>query len=155
MAQANTGAVVTDFDRKLAITTMAAGEALEVGDLVGCTEATPPLLYRADANVATAGRNRVLGVCTEAVAAGQYPTIVRSGFVRGLSSLNPGALVFLSETEGAIGQTVGDVDDNGDTQQVVGIAVSATAFLIDIWPPLAITTNGGTGTCVTGYASAA
>lgn len=151
MAQANTGAVVTDYDRKLAITTIKAGAALEVGDLVGCTEATPPLLVLADANEA-AGTGRVMGVCTESVVAGQYPAIVRSGYVRGLTGLSPGKLQFLSGTAGARTETAPTAD--GDTQQVVGLAVSATAFLIDIGPALNIKTNISTAACVNGYAAA-
>lgn len=152
MGQANSGAVVTDYDRTLAITTIKAGVAMEPGDLVGCTEATPPTLVLADANVG-AGTGRVLGVCTESVVAGQYPAIVRSGYVRGLSGLSPGKLQFLSAaTEGARTETAPTSD--GDTQQVVGVAVSASAFLIDIGPALNMKANIGTAACVNGYAAA-
>jgi len=62
----------------------------------------------------------------------QSGTILRDGVMTDLSGLTPGADQWLSETAGAITETVPTT--SGAINQVVGQAISTTSFEIDIEP---------------------
>lgn len=73
-----------------------------------------------------------VGFAPFAAASGESVTVVREGKIKGASGLTPGSPVYLGETAGAV-QDAAPVG-GGKVVQIVGIAVSATEFMLDIAP---------------------
>jgi len=106
-----------------------AGEAITVCDLVSI-HAADGLAYKANASVGADQDGPAVGVSETIKSAGGILEVKREGKVAGASGLIPGAWVYLATTDGAITQTAPSTV--GDLLQVIGVAVSATEWLIQI-----------------------
>lgn len=73
-----------------------------------------------------------IGFAPFAAASGEAVTVVREGKITGASGLTPGTPVYLGETAGAV-QDAAPVGA-GKVVQIVGVALSATEFMLDIAP---------------------
>lgn len=120
------GAIVREF---------IAGAAIAVGDLVFM--ASDGFVDPTDADNATA--LATIGVCVaagnegaEAAAVGDPVSVVIFGPVIGFSGNTPGDLVYASPTAGEIEDAA---PATGDYMIIVGVVISTTILLVNIWTP--------------------
>jgi hypothetical protein len=109
-------------------TTAVAGEAIAIGQTVYIDTANSNVIKLADAN-ASALTGTVAGIAiTGASAAGQpitYATL-DSAFTHGLAGVTAGAVIYQSNTPGAMTITYGDLTSAASYVSVLGVATSAT-----------------------------
>ncbi|HOV50148.1 MAG TPA: hypothetical protein PLZ61_02250 [Candidatus Cryosericum sp.] len=114
-----------------------------IGDVdesgVASVAISAPCMVRSQSGAVTPALAAVAGQvvpCTGfapfAAGAGEAVTVVREGKVRGASGLTPGTPVYLGETAGAVQDAA--PTGTGKVVQIVGIAISATEFMLDIAP---------------------
>lgn len=108
--------------------TAEAGEDITIGQMVAIH--TDGKAYKANAKTGAGQQIPAVGIAEVTVAAGGYIEIKRWGHVSGAADLTVGAPVYLAETDGAV--TATPPSDAGDIVQYVGIALSATDFLLDV-----------------------
>lgn len=120
------GAIVREF---------IAGSAVGVGELVFM--ASDGFVDPTDADAATA--LATIGICVaagnegaEAAAVGDPVSVVIFGPVTGFSGNTPGDLVYASATAGEIDDAV---PATGDYLLIVGVVISTTILLVNIWTP--------------------
>ncbi len=114
--------------------TVVTGEDITAGQLVAID---PDTGYAMIANAKTGANQQApaFGIAEVDVDSGYALEVKREGLVEGASGLTPGHPVYLGETDGAV--TATEPTDSGDVSQVVGQAVSATAFMLAINPDYA------------------
>ena len=107
-----------------------ASENLAAGALVNLYTASGVVTARnADASVSSGGK-KVSGFVISAVASGGTAAVYRTGLNTSVSNLSPGADYYLGTSPGTL--TTTPPSASGQTQQYVGVAISATS--IDIEP---------------------
>ena len=104
--------------------------AVAEGELVGLNDLGTGSLADGNGTQGNAVADKAIGVAVKAAASGKMVAVAPICVVDGLSGLTKGALIYLGTTAGAYTQT--KTSTNGETLQVVGIALSATKALINV-----------------------
>ena len=115
------------------------GEAITQGDMVAIGYADGKF-YKANAITGTTQQAPCVGIAEVDGAAGDMISAKRVGRVEGAASLTPGQPVYLGETDGAV--TATKPSTSGDVVQVVGVAISATSFLLNVIDDYTTVTGG-------------
>lgn len=103
---------------------LTASEALSAGDIVNIwDDAGTAKVRKADADVYA---KRAMGFVKDNVSSDASATVYLEGQITGLSGMTPGADQFLSETAGALTETVPTT--SGAIAQIVGQALDATTL---------------------------
>ena len=115
-------------------TTGVAGEAIAIGQTVYIDAAASSVIKLADANVSLSA-STVRGIAiTGASAAGQPVTYATAdtAFTHGLTGVTAGAVIYQSNTPGAMTLTYGDLTSAASYVSVLGVATSATQMILNI-----------------------
>jgi len=110
------------FSQKFVRFSATAGETLAVGNVITIKD-TGGLAWKADAD--DAALRPAVGVISKGGTVGQTVEVVVFGILEGQSTLTESGAAYLSETAGAITQSTPSYS------QQVGVAISATAYLIN------------------------
>jgi hypothetical protein len=117
-----------------------AAAAIAEGDLCGINSSGTVSKADADATHGAAATNRAVGYAVKAAALGAMVALAPVATVDGFTSLTVGGICYLDVTAGGITQS--KPVTNTFTQQVVGIARSATEILGHVQLPLQAQTAG-------------
>lgn len=115
------------------------GEAITQGDMVAIGSADGKF-YKANAITGATQQAPCVGIAEIDGASGDMISAKRVGRVEGAADLTPGQPVYLGETDGAV--TATEPSTNGDVVQVVGVAISATSFLLNVIDDYTTATGG-------------
>lgn len=111
-----------------------ASETLAAGDLVNIwNDAGTPKARKADA---TAEGKEAVGFVLEGITSGASGTVHFEQTITGLSSLTPGAAMYLSTTPGAA--TATPPSGSGTVVQYIGRAISATSISFEPAQPITV-----------------
>ena len=117
-----------------------AAAAIAEGDLCGINSAGTVSKADADAAHGAAATNRAWGFAVKAAASGAMVALAPVATVDGFSALTPGGICYLDVTAGGVTQT--KPVTNTFTQQIVGVARTATEILGHVTAPLQYQTAG-------------
>ena len=114
--------------------------AISEGSLCGLNSAGTVDLADADATHGATATNRAVGFAIKAAVAGAMVALAPIATVDGFSALTTGGICYLDVTAGGITQT--KPVTNTFTQQIVGVARTATEILGHVTAPLQYQTAG-------------
>lgn len=112
--------------------TITASENLAAGDLINVHNSSGQKARKADAS----NGYRAHGFVLASVTSGQPATVYFEGTITGLTSLTPGAPMFLSGTAGAATATAPST--SGHISQNIGVAVSSTEISFEPQEPITL-----------------